>query len=445
MQMTSNGSSLVISLVLLIGSTHIQAAGFANLEQSVVGIGLANAGVTAGALDLSTIFFNPAGLSKHNGTQILSGMHIVKLNARFHPGRSTDILGNRLSGGSGGNPGKITPIPNLYIATDINHNTRIGLGINAPFGLSSNYDDNWQGRYHALTTKLKTININPTIAYAVNEKFSVGFGVNAQYFDLDSTNAIDFGTVCLAALQTNSCPFPGLTPQAADGEIESEVHDWSWGYNLGVLFELSPETRIGVAYRSKISHTLQGRATFKVPAAAAPLTANGAFSKTRVKGDVDLPETIAIGAFHQFNHRWAIMGDITWTRWNRFKETKALFENPVQPAIIEPQKWENTFRYSLGATFQYDPSWKFLFGYSYDETPVPNAELRSVQFADSNRNWLATGVQYRYSDQLNVDLSFAYVFIQNANINRIDSQQHTLNGEFEAGAYIISGQMGWKF
>lgn len=146
----------------------------------------------------------------------------------FKDDNSSDILNRPLTGGDGGNAGEIVVIPNLYLATDFMGPVRLGLGITVPFGLGLKYNDDWKGRYQAINSQLKTIDINPAISYAVNDKISLGFGLSAQYIDVELSNAIDFGTICLGQLGAATCSGIGLAPQAADGNVELNAHGWSW-------------------------------------------------------------------------------------------------------------------------------------------------------------------------------------------------------------------------
>ena len=231
---------VVVCLILLSGPDHSDAAGFAVLEQSVRGLGNAYAGGTAGGEDISTIFYNPAGLTEYSGTEILMGAHFALPEARFKVDGSSDSLNRPLTGGDGGNAGGNVLIPNLYLATDLPGSLRLGLGITVPFGLGAKYDEDWKGRYEAIDSQLKTIDVNPAISYALNDKVSLGFGLSAQYINIELSNAIDFGSLCFGQFGAATCSGLGLSPQAADGKVELKADGWSWGYNVGILFKPIP-------------------------------------------------------------------------------------------------------------------------------------------------------------------------------------------------------------
>jgi len=246
-----------------LGSSISHAAGFALIEQGVSGLGNAYAGAAASAEDASTIFFNPAGMTLLDGQQVVAGLHIIKPSTKF-----TDN-GSSASGSNGGDAGNLGLIPNLYYVADIGNDMKLGLGIGVPFGLSTEYDDDWQGRYQAIKSSVEAININPSFAFKVNPQWSIGLGANIQYFKAELTSAVDFSSVCIGTLGAANCVGSGLvTPQtpATDGFADITGSSWGFGYNLGVLFIPSEATRIGLAYRSQVKQSLDGDADFTLPA-----------------------------------------------------------------------------------------------------------------------------------------------------------------------------------
>ena len=245
MNRCATNKKIGISILLTSLSSSLSASGFAIIEHSVTGLGTAFAGATASAEDSSTIFFNPAGLTKLSGTEVVQGLHLILPDADFSSEGSTDVLGKPLTGNDGGDGGEDALVPNFYFSTDITDELRFGLGINAPFGLSTDYGNDWQGRYHAINSDLLTVNLNPAFAYAVNDQLSIGVGVNVQYAHMRLTQAVNFGTICLAKVDPQVCAGQGVTPQAADGFTKVKADDWSVGYNVGLLFDLLPQLKQG--------------------------------------------------------------------------------------------------------------------------------------------------------------------------------------------------------
>lgn len=431
---------------LVIGSvaamlTHGNAAGsgYAILEQSVKQLGTAYAGGAAAADDASTVMYNPAGLTRLPGSQLTAGMHVVFPSARFKNRGSTHLTGQPLTGGDGGNAGSPLAIPNLYCSRQLNDRVHIGLGLFTPFGLSVQYDPDWAGRYHAIKSDLISLDINPVLAFAVTDKLSVGAGVSAQYIKAELSNAIDFGAI-FASLGA-----AGMAPQQNDGHVTFKGDSWSWGYNLGMLYRFSADTRAGVAYRSDIDHTLRGDADFS----GVPLNnPTGRFVDTGVKSYATVPDNLSVSLWHNFTGKLAAMADITWTNWSKFDELRIRFDNPVESDAVTTQKWHDTIRYALGAVYAPGP-WAFRAGVAYDESPVPDAAHRTPRIPDHDRTWITCGGGYRVSDRVSVDVGYAHLFVKDAEISKTptgeDRLRGGLSGSYQSSVDIASAELNWKF
>ncbi len=439
-------TSVVAGTALLMGA-HAHGAGFAIIEQSVAGLGNAFAGGAASAEDASTVYFNPAGMSRLGETEYDLGMHVISPYSQFR-GNGTSKIGGvvPLTGGDGGEAGVTGYIPNFYYVRRLNSDFNFGLGINAPFGLATDYNDGWEGRYHALKSEVFTVNINPSLSWKVSDHLSLGAGINVQYADVpELSNAIDFATVCGAYLKsgvTSAATCAGL-PTSRDGKVELNGDDWSLGFNLGLLYQFTDSTRVGVAYRSKVDHKLEGRADFtNTPTGLSNL---GIFVDDAISANITLPETLSVSAYHELAPRWAVMGDVTWTRWDRFDELRVKFKNNPQRDLVTPEQWDNTFRYSLGLSYRYDDRWTLRTGVAYDETPVPSAQLRTPRIPGNNRRWLALGASYRVSDHTKVDVGYAHLFVNGSPINNTNTTGATLNGSFDLAVDIFSAQVRMMF
>lgn len=442
---------IAFATLLTITTNQSPAAGFALIEQSVGGLGNAYAGAAASAEDASTVFYNPAGLMFLKGNQGVGAGHVIVPSAKFtNSGSALNPLvgGGAISGGNGGDAGSTSLVPNFYYANQLANGFVLGLGVNAPFGLKTEYDSNWVGRYHAIESELQTVNINPAIAYNASDDVAVGVGVSAQYADATLTNAIDFGTVCLGSPLAAACPGAGVLPQTADGSGRVEGDDWGFGFNFGILYSIADTSRVGFSYRSKIKQTLEGDVDFTVPTRFATLLAGAGstqFSDTGAKASTTLPESASLSLYHELDHRWTMLADATWTRWSRFDELRVEFDNPVQADNVTPENWNNSMRYSLGVNYRYDTQWLLRAGIAYDETPISSATDRTPRIPDNSRRWLAVGARYRASDTLSMDVGYAHLFIGDAAIDNTNSLGHTLTGEYESSVDILSAQANWTF
>jgi long-chain fatty acid transport protein len=282
------------------------ASGFALVEQDVPSLGNAFSGSSAVVNDASTIFFNPAGLTRFQGNSFSAAAFAIFPSARFKKQSAVTVIGTPLLGGNGGDGGVDVIVPATYASWSVTDRLKLGIGINSPFGLATQYPADWVGRYQAVESRLSTININPTVAYKVTNELSVGAGLNIQEVSAVLSSAIDFGLIAGRA------GFP-LLPQSADGFLKVGGSDWSLGYNLGILYEPTRTTRFGLSYRSPITHTLKGYGDFTVPPIVAPITATGRFINTGASTELKLPGLLSFGVYHEVTPQVALVASIDWT------------------------------------------------------------------------------------------------------------------------------------
>jgi long-chain fatty acid transport protein len=421
------------------------ASGFALKEQGGAGLGNAFAGVTAGADDLSTMFFNPAGLTRFSGNQGMGSLSIIAPTTKFTNRGSTDVLRSSLTGGNGGDGGEDAIVPAFYAMWDYAPDLKFGVAINSPFGLVTSYDSDWVGRYHGTTSSLKTFNIQPTAAYKITPWLSLGAGVHFDYATAKLANAVDFGTVCVSRLPTATCSALGLLPQRADGGVTVQGDSMSAGFTLGATVEPMPGLRAGIAYRSQVTHELKGRANFTVPTAASVLTAGGTvFQDSDVRGRITLPETVGAGIAYDISPKLTVMADAVWTHWSRFKELRFKFDNPLQPDAVTPEDWNDTWFFALGATYRHDERWTFRFGVAFDKSPIDD-DFRTPRIPDQDRRWVALGIGYKLNDSFNVDLGYTHIFVDKASINNTDSSAHLLVGDYKSHIDILSVNATLRF
>ena len=428
----------------------VQASGFALIENSASGQGNAYAGAAAHVTDASTVYFNPAGMMQLNGDRLTIAGHFIKPNSEFtNDGSSAAaVVGGAPLSGDDDDGGFNAIVPNLYWVTGINEETKFGLGMQTTFGLATKYDDDWVGRYHGVESDLRTINVNPSIAYQVNDKFSIGGGINVLFGDIVFTNAIDFGAICAAqGVVSASC-----SPQQTDGFAHLEGDNFSdpaFGFNVGFQYMISPRTVFGVSYRSEIDLDLEGEADFTVPAGAAFVTASDLFIDSDIDAGVTLPASLAISVAHKVD-KITYLADITWTGWSSFDELRINYDNDAQPDSVTTEDWDDTMRYSIGLDYQYSKEMVLRTGIAFDETPVPSAERRTPRLPGDSRTWLSFGMTYSWDDELTIDVGYSHLFIDETEIdNEFESSVPTLaaslSGEYEASVDILSVQLNWQY
>jgi len=429
---------LGISSFMWVNTLH--AAGFAIIDHSASGMGNSFAGGAAVAEDASTLYFNPAGMTRLRGRQISGAGHLIMPSSEFSNEGSTTsaatgsqpLLGNEDDGG------RNAFVPNFYYMQPINEQWQFGVGITAPFGLEITYDDDWVGRYHAVKSAVLTVNINPSVAVKINPQLSLGFGVNAQYIDVELSNVIDLGAVA------------GPGSQQQDGFVKFTGDSWDYGYNLGLLYEFSSTSRLGFHYRSSVEHSVKGDADFTVPASLAQLTQSGLFTDTGISAGIDLPDSISLSYFQDLNSKFAVMFDWTITKWSKFKELRIKHDNVNQPDGVTTEDWDDSDRISVGLNYKLDNILLLRFGLAYDQTPVPNAERRTPRLPGDNRTWVSFGFNVKPTKDISLDFGYAHLFLSDTDINNeFESSQavleHNLSGSYEGKVDIISAQLNWKF
>jgi len=431
------------ALILGAAAGNAAASGFALMEQNADGLGNAYAGGAASAENASTVFFNPAGLTRLDGNQWVASLHVISPTTRFTDRNST-TAGAPLTGSDGGNAGNLALIPNFFFSHALDDRTRFGFGVNTPFGLGTDYQEGWKGRYQALKSDLQTLNLNPSLAYQVNDAWSVGGGLNLQYAKAELSSAVDFGIICAGSPLAAACAASGILPQKADGTTKMSGDSWAWGYNLGVIYAPSADTRYGMAYRSHIDHKVKGDIKFTKPATLPAALANSLrFSDTAAKADLNLPDSLSISAFHQVNNRWAVMADLTLTGWGRFNEIRIRPDNGA-PDNVTPENWHDTYRVALGALYRQSEAWSFRFGAAFDQSPV-SGQYRTARMPDADRTWLAFGAQYRPSKNSHLDVGYTHVFSKDVGINLASTTGGNLIGSYQNHSDILSGQYSKTF
>lgn len=438
---------LLLAVAFALGAAQAWAAGFAIYEQGVSGLGNSFAGGSAVAEDPTTIFYNPAGMTRLEGQGAVAGVHFIQTHFEFDNQGSTHALtpitGQGLTGDNGGDGGTLGIVPNAYYAINLDSGWAFGVGVNAPFGLVTEYDDEWVGRYHAIKSDVLTVNINPSVAYKLTRTLSLGAGLNIMYMRAKLTQAVDFGTLLVAA---------GGVPQQQDGKAKLEADDWGYGFNVGILWEPTEYTRVGVHYRSYVKQELEGDANFSVPASAQAILSalgSGAFQDTDASGDISLPDTLSWSIVQQFTPKLTLMFDATWTNWSRFDELRIKFDNPDQPDSVTTEDWEDTWRLAVGATYNATPRWPLRIGFAYDPTPIPNAEHRTPRLPDNDRYWLSLGTGYHVTNRLAFDVAYTHLFVADARID-MDAEGENelrggLKGEFDNSGDIFSAQLVYRW
>jgi long-chain fatty acid transport protein len=428
---TKTGMVATVAAAFAAASGGAGAAGFALIEQSGGGMGNSFAGAAAVAEDASTVFFNPAGMSYLQGQQGAVAAHVISVSSKFS-GTATNpaaLGGGTASGGNGGDAGDTAFVPNLYLVKPFGERLRFGLGVNAPFGLATEYDSNWIGRFQGIKSELTTVNINPSVSYKVSDAFSIGVGISYQRADAELTNAVVLGA--------------GLS-----GNTKLEADDDAWGWNIGAIFQASPATRIGVAYRSEIDYTLEGDVTTTTSTGAVVAAGSGPS-----RADVTFPESFSVSLAHAVSDRLQLLADVTQTGWSSINQVRVINSTNGSTRDILTFDFDDALRYSIGVNYKWSNAWTLKAGLAYDETPVKNATTRTVRLPDNNRTWISLGGQMKVGKNGRLDLGYSHLFIEDTDINSTRTPQPpigalgttTVVGTYDASVDIFSVQYTHNF
>jgi long-chain fatty acid transport protein len=438
---------LTFAASMLICPSTLIAGGFQVLEQSGEGTGNANAGATAGYGDGSEIAINPGAMGWIEGTQLSHTSHLVISQAEFtNTGSSNVSTGIPISGSNGPDGGGTAYVPNIYLVHQLNDQVNVGLGVNAPFGLTTEYDSEWVGRYHAIKSELTTIDVMPAVSFKPMDNLSLGIALDLMYADAELTNAVDYGTVAFGTLGPAAATALGLAPQSADGIAKVDGDDWAYGYHLGAAYKYDDSgSRIGLSYHSKVDVDISGNATFGVPTSALALTSTGAFTDTGASASVSLPEYVNVGWIHNVNDRLSILGELAWTRWSRFDELRVQFDS-VQPDSVVDEGWDNTWRAALALNYKVMDNMRVRTGFTYDESPISDDSHRTPRIPGNDRKWLALGVDYDFTEDVTFGINYAHVFVSdNTSTNIVDSTGNNLVGDWDLAVDLINVNFIWNF
>ncbi len=440
MKLSKSVLNYAIAAALAALTGNAAASGFALIEQSASGLGNAYAGAAASAEDASTVFFNPAGMSRLGGTQVALTAHAIKPSAKFTPNATNAGAALQTAGGNGGDAGSTAFVPTAYMAMQLNDQANFGLGISAPFGLQTQYDPNWVGRFQAIKSKIQTVNVNPSLSYRVSDMVSLGAGLNYQQISGELSQAVNYSAAAFAA--GGGGLLTAIGGAGVEGVSTVTGSDSKWGYNFGALFDMG-DTRVGVSYRSKINYKLSGSVAFtSVPAAlaASPKLANGA-----VTLDVTMPDSLSFSVVNKVSSQLDILADATWTGWGKFKQLDVIRANGTLLSST-PENWKNTWRVSLGANYRYNEQWLSRFGVAYDQAPVDD-QFRTARIPDANRTWLSLGGQYKVSKADAIDVGYAHLFVSGSSINQNQAATGAgvLSGNYANNVNILSAQYTHSF
>ena len=429
-----NSMNMIPALMLVAFSGAVSASGFQLMEQNESGMGNAYAGSAAVADNASTIYFNPAGMTQLQAHEVSGGIAAIGPSFKFNNDGSS--VGSLATAGDGGDAGGWVFVPNGYLSWALNKDLYIGVGVGAPFGLKTEYDDRWIGAAQSRKFEIKTYNINPSIAYRVNESVSLGAGISWQKIEAEYIRLA--GTTAGTSLVTTTM----------------NLEDTTWGWNLGALFTLSPSTKVGLSYRSRMKYHTDGDVKLKGDGSAlgngtaAALIASG--RQSDVGADLTLPDTFIMSVTQKLSDKWEMLGDVSWTGWSSIPKVDIMRSsgllNGANAQTLDTD-FKDTWRVALGANYKLDDAWKLKFGVAYDQTPVKGKETRLTSLPDNDRVWFSFGAQWAPDKASRVDLGMSYIYVNESKIdnNQLAFARGRVTGDYDASLWMLGAQYSMSF
>lgn len=443
------------ALVAIVGTISSQAgaAGFQLNEYSTSALGRAFSGEGVIADDASVGSRNPAALTMFDRPEISVGAILIN--------PSVDVKGKSPLTGTDTTAKDIAPsalVPNIHFVAPINDKWAIGASGTTNFGLATDFPNDYPAGLIGGKTDLRTMNLNLSTGYRVNNQFSVGLGLNALYADAEITRHVgEAGKVLGSQLSNSSNPqyqglgkyLSSLSPSDRFAQLKGDA--WGFGWNAGLLYEFDEGNRVSFTYRSKIKVKFKD-GEFQSDLKTIPLPNGSSIIGTEggtIKGklDLNLPEIWEFAAYHRVAPKWAVHYNFAYTSWSAFEELRATRKSDGQQLFKKEEGFRDAWRVALGTTYYHDDNWTFRTGIAFDDSPVP-ADKRSISIPDQDRFWLSAGATYAFNKDMSVDVGLAYMHGKKVTIKEKLSEDLPLPAyEFESSgkAWLYGMNFNYRF
>ena len=442
--MTTPSKSLFkVSLVAVsvAAASSAYSAGFALNDHSATASGKALAGVAASNEDISASFWNPALFVNAKETTVyVSGAYVmpsmdVTVNSASDArpsalGGPQDISSDGATQDSVNN----TLVPSIYFAKPITDKTIVGIALNAPFGLSGDYGQDWAGRFHATETAIQDIALSFSLAHRLNDWVSTGVSLQIHKADVVLESAV------------------GYSGNEGSGRIEAD--DIAYGYALGLALEPIKGTRIGLGYRSEVDFDFEGDVKYSNVTGINAVLASAGYQliNADVSDSITFPSVLTLSLEQDLTPKLKLGLTAIRTGWGVMDGINIDFESPSnQPNSKLTFGFEDQWMYSAGLTYAYSNKLTLRTGVAMDNTPVTD-EYRSARTPDGDRKWISIGGTYDFNDMTSATFAFTHVMIDDVSVDRNftasgeeDAGRGTLDADYKSSANVISVAMNMAF
>ncbi len=494
--------------LLMTAALQSQAAGLELTQHGVKEMGHGYAGTATLLEDASAVAHNPAGLLRLEGQQASAGVSLLYADIEYDAvverrkiEDEYDLEPTRVSGPGGASSRDVSPIPHLYLSHRINEEAAVGLGIYAPFASSSSFPSGWAGRYHSEDTSQTTVNLNPAFAFRATDTLSFGFGGIVQFYEAELTNQIDVGYLVAEELvkeveaeegrdAARATADDAVNKLGSDFDVHNQIEldSMAFGLSLGMLWEPTDSTRVGVNFRTRTEHVATGDAerdevhdeAFRErliarlesfanatedearTAASAVFDERGALGGD-LQSTLTLPDVFTLSLHQDVSQRLSLMASSSWITWSQFDEMRLEYtddslrggsditgsgDDVRRRDLVQPLEFEDSFRAGLALRYQWSDNLTLRTGGSFDQSPLRNAEYRTPRGPDNDRIIAGLGGSYQWHDALEVDFSYAFIRIQEADVATVENPagtEHRAFGQTRSNLHNLGLQANYRF
>ncbi|MCX2688142.1 outer membrane protein transport protein [Pseudomonas sp. DCB_AW] len=412
-----------LGVAVALASSQLLASGFALNEQSISSMGTGFAGRSSSAEDASTVFGNPAGMSRLKREQItVGGAAVIAKSDISGPG-------SNLGGETDGDMVPLVGVPMGYYVKPIDDHWSVGFGVYVPFGLVTDYGSDDAARYWGKKSHVEVVTFQPTVSYAFNDKVSIGFGptINRIKGELGSSLINPF------------------SPGRNDGEVKIKGDDTAVGYNIGILVQATDSTRVGLTYHSMVDYKLEGKTRVSTPLIG-PFNGNKFDATLKIK----TPESVDLSVTHELDDQWTLYAGSTWTRWSRLEDITVQNDVPAPLAgsafqtITEEQNWHDTWAHAIGASYKVNKEWVLRTGFTVDQSPTNNHD-RSPRIPTGDRKVFSLGAGWSPSEDMTIDVAYSYLWEEDTKVNQVSATKGSYQAKYENSAHGVGASLTYRF
>ncbi len=400
------------------------AGGLILYEIATPDVGLAAAGYAARAQDASTVFTNPAGMSRIESAQFQGGLQLTYGNVEFSK-NAADTGPLLRNDGDGGNAVGALPAASFFFVQPLSEKLAVGFGTLSYFGLVEDFDDDWAGRYYIQDGTLLGMSLLPSVSWKVTEWLSVGAGLNAMFGYFDTEVAVRTGV---------------LSP---DGQLRLHDETWGFGANVGLLFEPAAGTRVGLTYLSPVDLDFETTPEFSNlgPLGGLPIFT----TPPGLDLGVTVPQAVMLSGYRELSQRWALLANVGWQNWHQFGKVDVGVDSANPTSLNQELNYQDTWHGAVGAQFRPSQDWTLSGGIAYDTSAVED-ENRTLSLPVGENFRIGVGAQWQLSRKLRLGAAYEFLWAGDMTVVQDSIYRGRISGAFEESWFSFAAlNLVWEF